>query len=95
MPEAPGTIRTVDGKGRVALGAAAAGRTVQVEETPDGFAIRFCRVIPESEAWLWENEAALKRVLKGLAEAKAGDVVRDVDLTELIALADALPDDGD
>jgi len=52
-------------------------------------------VIPESEAWLWENEAALKRVLKGLAEAKAGDVVRDVDLTELIALADALPDDGD
>ena len=94
MPETPGIIRTVDGKGRVTLGTAAAGRTVQVEETPDGFAIRFCRVIPESEAWLWENEATLKRVLRGISEAKAGDVVRDVDLADLIALADALPDDG-
>ncbi len=95
MPETPGIIRTVDGKGRVTLGTTAAGRTVQVEETPDGFAIRFCRVIPESEAWLWENEATLKRVLRGISEAKAGDVVRDVDLADLIALADALPDDGD
>jgi hypothetical protein len=52
-------------------------------------------VIPESAAWLWENEAALKRILQGIAEAKAGDVVRDVDLADLIALADELPDDGD
>jgi hypothetical protein len=31
MPETPGIIRAVDGKGRVTLGTAAAGRTVQVE----------------------------------------------------------------
>lgn len=95
MPDTPVNIRTVDGKGRVTLGAAAAGRTVQIEEMADGFTVRFCRVIPESEAWLWENEGALKRVLQGLAEAKAGKVAEDVDLAELLAHAATIPDPED
>lgn len=95
MADTPVNIRTVDGKGRVTLGAAAAGRTVQIEETADGFNVRFCRVIPESEAWLWENEAALKRVLQGIAEAKAGKLADDVDLAELLAYAATMPDQED
>ena len=86
-----GSVRTVDGKGRVTLGAAAAGRSVHVEQTPDGFSVRYCRVVPEREAWLWEDEQALGLALRGIAEAQAGDVIRDVELSEL---ADPARDDG-
>ena len=88
-----GNVRTVDSKGRITLGPGAAGRSVHIEQTPDGFNVRYCRVIPESEAWLWENEEALKAVLRGIEDVKAGRVARDVDLAELIAYAESLPDE--
>lgn len=87
------SVKTLDSKGRVSLGTGAAGRTVQIETTDDGFVVRFCRVIPEREAWLYENEAALSRVNEGLAQAASGDIHTDVDLASFFALADSIPDD--
>ena len=87
-----GTVRTVDGKGRITLGAADAGRTVRVEQTPDGYVVRYCRIIPEREAWLYDNPVALALVRKGIEDVKAGRVIEDVDLAELIAFAETIPD---
>lgn len=95
MKDAAASIRTVDSKGRITLGAADAGRTVQVEPVEDGYVIRFCRVIPEREAWLWENPVALAMVQRGLAEAAAGNLIRDVDLDDLLGVADTVTDDGE
>lgn len=95
MADDAGTIRTVDSKGRVTLSAADAGRTVQIEPTEDGYVVRFCRVIPDREAWLWDNPLALAMVQRGLAEAASGSVIRGVDIAELVASADTVADDGE
>ncbi len=89
------TLRTVDNKGRITLGAVDAGRSVQVEQTPDGYIVRYCRVVPEREAWLFENDAAFGLVQQGLAQVRAGQVRRDVDLGDLYRYADTIPDDED
>jgi hypothetical protein len=51
------------------------------------------RVIPENEAWLWENETALGMVRRGLQQANKGEFVDnapDLDLDD--SLADELAD---
>jgi len=65
--------RTSDAKGRINLGKRFANRTFIVEETED-LEIRLApaRVIPEREAWLYENKDALASVTRGLEQAKAG-----------------------
>jgi hypothetical protein len=49
-------LKTIDEKGRLTLGQEFAGRTVQIEKDEDGIVVKFYRVVPEREAWLWENE---------------------------------------
>ena len=51
-------LKTIDEKGRLTLGREYAGRTVQLEKNDGGIVIKFYRVVPEHEAWLWENETA-------------------------------------
>ena len=73
--------KTADNKGRVALGGRFANRAVIVEQLSDTeVLINLARVIPEREAWLYDNPAALKAVRCGLAQARAGDVGRGPDL---------------
>ena len=67
--------KTLDAKGRLTLGEAFANRTVFVDEQEDKIVVRLARVIPESEAWLYENPKALSAVRRGLQQARAGKLV--------------------
>ncbi|MGA2498548.1 MAG: hypothetical protein ABSH20_12445 [Tepidisphaeraceae bacterium] len=68
-------VKNTDGKGRVTLGGEFANRTVTVEQIgQDQVIIRLARVIPENEAWLYENPAVLEAVRSGLSDTRAGRV---------------------
>jgi len=86
-------LKTIDGKGRLTLGREFAGRTVQVERGRDEVVIKFYRVVPDREAWLWENETAKGMVDRGLEQAKRGELNDGPDLAAAFAFADGLPDE--
>ena len=94
------TIRTqtrhknTDSKGRVALGGHFANRAVIVEHKNDNEVIvRLARVIPEREAWLYENPKALAAVRRGLDQARKGGVAKSPpDLKKAVKLARQLED---
>ncbi|MDZ4684588.1 MAG: hypothetical protein SH850_05815 [Planctomycetaceae bacterium] len=69
--------KTVDSRGRLALGSEFAGKTVLVKKTKQGLTIVPAVVIPEHEAWLYKNPAALEAVERGLAQAKARQFVEN------------------
>jgi hypothetical protein len=65
--------KTTDSKGRVSLGKRFANRTFIIEETGEmELRLQPARIIPEREAWLYENKDAEASVLRGLKQAKAG-----------------------
>ena len=69
--------KTTDSKGRVALGGKFANRAVILERLSETeIVIKLARVIPEREAWLYEDPAGLAAVRKGLAEARAAKVAQ-------------------
>ncbi len=86
------TTKTADSKGRVALGKNFANKTVIVEEIdPTEVRVIVAAVIPEREAWLHRNKAAIASVERGLAQAKAGKFSkRSPDLAAGKALADEI-----
>ena len=87
------TTKLVDSKGRLMLGNRLAGRMVIIDETdPDRIVITPAVAIPEREAWLYKNEEALKRVRKGLAEARARRFCEPPDLDADAALANSIED---
>lgn len=87
------TTKNIDSKGRLTLGEAYANRTVIVEEHGDGeFVLRLARVIPEREAWLYENPKALEQVRRGVGEARKGKFVKGPDLAAARKLAEQIPD---
>jgi hypothetical protein len=88
------TVKTIDDKGRLTLGRAFAGRTVEVEKSGDALVVKFCRVVPDREAWLWENETAKTMVDRGLRQAREGELSDGPDLGAAFDLADNLPEDG-
>jgi hypothetical protein len=62
----------------VTLGGHFANRAVIVEHRSDGeVIIRLARVIPEREAWLYENPKALASVRRGLDQARKGGVAKN------------------
>jgi hypothetical protein len=74
-------IKTTDEKSRVVLSKKFANRTVIVEEVSETeVLVKLARVIPEREAWLYENPAALAAVRRGLAQIRAGEVSPGPDL---------------
>lgn len=91
----PGILtKNTDSKGRISLGDGFKNRTMLVEQHGDEIVLRLARVIPEREAWLYENERALASVRRGLKQAKAGKLVKKgPDLDAAKALADQLQDD--
>jgi hypothetical protein len=88
------TIKTADSKGRIALGRAFANSTVLIERVSSNeYRVIKARVIPEDEAWLWENDKALGMVMRGLRQAKEhqlADTPPDLELDD--ELADGLDD---
>ena len=69
------TIKTADSKGRISLGSRFAGQTVIVREIdPTEILITLAQVVPQRELWLHKNPKAKASVLRGLAQAKAGEV---------------------
>ncbi len=89
--------KQADSKGRVTLGEAFANRTLMVEERDDVIILRLARVIPEREAWLYENPEALAAVRRGLAQAKGKKQVKGPakgpDLGKAARLAEQLKDE--
>ncbi len=90
------TTRMADSKGRVTLGANFANRTVIIDEI-DATEVRvtLARVIPEREAWLYENPGAKASVLQGLSQAKSRRLATGPNLNADAKLAGALQDEAD
>ncbi|MFM9968152.1 MAG: hypothetical protein ACKVQK_07105 [Burkholderiales bacterium] len=86
--------KSADSKGRVALGGHFANRSVIIEHRGDDeVVVRLARVIPEREAWLYENPKALASVRRGLAQARNAGVTKNPpDLKAAAALAARLKD---
>ena len=83
--------KNVDAKGRLTLGEAFANRTVIVEEHGEGeVLVRLARVIPQREAWLYENDVALAAVRRGLQQARGRKFAKKPDLEAAAELADQL-----
>jgi hypothetical protein len=75
------TTRTVDGRGRLSLGPAFAGRLVLITELPNGsIEITPAEAVPAREAWLHKNRSALKSVVAGIEQARAGQFAEAPDL---------------
>jgi hypothetical protein len=87
-------LRTIDDKGRLTLGRAFAGKTVQVEKQSDGvYFVRLFRAVPEPEGWLWENAEAMALVQLGLAEATDRKFVPGPNLDAAFGFAETIPDE--
>lgn len=86
--------KSTDSKGRVALGGHFANRSVILEHRGnDEVIVRLARVIPEREAWLYENPKALASVRRGLGQARKGGVATNPpDLKAAAKLAARLED---
>ncbi len=86
--------KSTDSKGRVTLGGHFAKRSVIVEHHgADEVVIRLARVIPEGEAWLYENPKALSAVRRGLDQARKGNIAKKKpDLKAAAKLAEQLED---
>jgi hypothetical protein len=55
--------------------------------------LHLARVIPEREAWLYENSTALAAVRRGLKQARSGKLSDGPDLSKAASLAEKLEDD--
>ncbi len=74
-----GSIQTLkpDAKGRVCLGSLAAGISsyhLTYDEVSGKIILEPYAEVPLQEAWLYRNEEALRRVLKGMKQSEEGDV---------------------
>ena len=86
--------KTVDAKGRLALGPDWAGSLAIVRDLGRGvIEVTRAEAIPASEAWLFKNPEALAAVRQGLAEAQSGQFVEGPDLNAGRSLAEAIGDD--
>lgn len=79
--------KNTDSKGRLTLGEAFANRTLIVEERGNEIVLHLARVIPEKEAWLYDNPEALGALRRGLKQAKAGQLTAGPDLAKAAKVA--------
>jgi hypothetical protein len=85
--------RNTDSKGRLTLGEAYANRTLIVEERGSEIVLHLARVIPEGEAWLYDNPTALSAVRRGLEQARSRRLSDGPDLDKAAKLAAKLADE--
>ncbi len=89
------TTKTADSKGRVTLGNRFANRTVIIEEVDETeVRVTMARVIPEREAWLYENAEALASVRRGVNQARQGKTTKGPNLKAAAKLANQIPDEA-
>ncbi|MFA9477747.1 hypothetical protein ACERK3_05500 [Phycisphaerales bacterium AB-hyl4] len=87
--------KTTDSKGRITLGDRFANRTVIIEEVDDTeVRVTLARIIPEREAWLYENREAKEAVSRGIEQAKQRRFAKGPDLAGDAKLADQIEDEG-
>lgn len=82
--------KSVDSKGRLTLGESFANATVLVEQRDGEVLVRRARVIPEREAWLYDNQTALASVRRGLKQAAEGQFAKGPDLKAAAEFAEQL-----
>lgn len=87
------TLQQTDSKGRLTLGKAFANCTLIVEERGHEIVLQRARVLPESEAWLYEDLAALAAVRRGLKQATQRRLSDGPNLDEAAKLADGPEDE--
>jgi hypothetical protein len=89
------TVQTkkTDSKGRLTLGEAFANRTMIVEARGNEILLHLARVIPEREAWLYDNPTALAAIRRGLKQARSRQLSGGPDLAKAARLAEKLGDD--
>ena len=64
--------KQVDSKGRITLDRRFTNRVVMIEEVDDTeVRITMARVIPEREAWMYDNPQAKKAVFAGIDQARS------------------------
>ncbi|HKY70094.1 MAG TPA: hypothetical protein VJ205_04270 [Gammaproteobacteria bacterium] len=64
---------TTDSSGRLCLGKEFANKVFSLQEKQGNIELIPVRLIPEKEAWLYENQEALEAVRLGLNQAKRGE----------------------
>ena len=85
--------RTVDSRGRLTIGNDFARKTVIIKELPGRvLQIVLAEVVPAREAWLYKNPKAIKSVMEGLDQAKAGKFAEPPDIQSDSELADMIED---
>lgn len=92
MAQAEAQSRRTDSKGRITLGESFANRTMLIEHRGDEVVLRLARVIPEREAWVYENPRALGMLRKGLDQARKKQFVDGPDMDAARRLAARTPD---
>lgn len=86
-------IKHLDSKGRLTLGTEFANQTVLIEKGDRQWTIKIARVIPEQEAWLYQNQTALDSLRRGLAQAQAQEFeAAPPDLAAAMAMIEDLED---
>ena len=85
--------KNTDSKGRVTLGEAYANQTLIVEDRGYEIVLKLARVIPEREAWLYDNSGALAAVRRGLKAAASQQFSDGPDLAAAARLAEELDAD--
>ncbi len=92
MRKSPVQTKTTDSKGRLTLGEAFANRTLIVEVQGTRIVLQLARVIPEGEAWLYDNPGALGSVRRGLRQARKRQFSDGPDLKAAAKIARELED---
>jgi hypothetical protein len=73
MPTSTEKIIVAVSRGRVNLGSNAVGKTFRINQAIDGeYRLVPMVVIPEREAWLWQDTKARESFNSGVKEAEAG-----------------------
>lgn len=70
------TTKMLDSRGRLTLGPEYANSMVLIDDSdPHRIVITRAVAVPASEAWLHANQGAMESVLRGLEQAKHGELV--------------------
>jgi len=88
--------RTADVKGRITLGERFANKTVIIQEIDEtSVSVTLARVIPEREAWVYENVDAKASVISGIKQARDRQFTDAPDMIAAAKLADLIENDDE